>query len=96
MQKESLHIIIGITEDGYKDIIVYRISFHESDSSYTDMLRDLYEWGLEHVLLILSDSYLELKMPAYECIQIQIIRPYGSMYSAAFPNWQDQGTEKRL
>ena len=59
--KEAIHIIIGITEDGHKDIAAYRIYPHEGASNYTDMLRDLYERGLEQVLLIVSDGLSGIK-----------------------------------
>lgn len=45
--KEALHIIIGITEDGHKDILDYRVYPHEGASNYTDMLRDLYERDID-------------------------------------------------
>ena len=54
--KEALHIIIGITEDGHKDILDYRLYPNEAASNYTDMLQDLYERGLKEVLIIISDG----------------------------------------
>ena len=54
--KEALHIIIGITEDGHKDILDYRLYPNEAASNYTDMLRSLYDRGLQEVLLIVSDG----------------------------------------
>lgn len=54
--KEALHIIIGITEDGHKDILDYRLYPNEAASNYTDMLQDLSERGLEEVLIIISDG----------------------------------------
>lgn len=37
--KEAIHIIIGITKKGHKDILDYRVYPHEGPSNYTDMLR---------------------------------------------------------
>lgn len=54
--KEALHIILGITEDGHKDILDYRLYPNEAASNYTDMLQDLFERGLEEVLIIISDG----------------------------------------
>lgn len=54
--KEALHIILGITEDGHKDILDYRLYPNEAASNYTDMLQDLSERGLEEVLIIISDG----------------------------------------
>lgn len=65
--KEALHIIIGITEDGHKDILDYRVYPHEGASNYTDMLRDLYERDIEQVLLIVSDGLSGIKNA---CLQV--------------------------
>ena len=59
--REALHIIIGITEDGHKDVLEYRLYPHEAASNYTDMLQDLYERGLEEVLIIISDGLTGIK-----------------------------------
>ena len=59
--REALHIIIGITEDGHKDVLDYRLYPHEAASNYTDMLQDLYERGLEEVLIIISDGLTGIK-----------------------------------
>ena len=59
--KEALHIIIGITEDGHKEILDYKVYPHEGASNYTDMLNDLYERGLKEVLLIISDGLSGIK-----------------------------------
>ncbi|NLW14801.1 MAG: IS256 family transposase [Erysipelothrix sp.] len=54
--KEALHIIVGISEDGHKDILDYRLFPHEAASNYTDMLLDLYDRGVKEVLIIISDG----------------------------------------
>ncbi len=59
--KEALHIIIGITEDGHKDVLDYRLYPNETASNYTDMLQDLYERGLEEVLIIISDGLIGIR-----------------------------------
>lgn len=59
--REALHIIIGITEEGHKDVLDYRLYPHEAASNYTDMLQDLYERGLEEVLIIISDGLIGIK-----------------------------------
>ncbi len=59
--REALHIIIGITEEGHKDVLDYRLYPHEAASNYTDMLQDLYERGLEEVLIIISDGLTGIK-----------------------------------
>lgn len=59
--REALHIIIGITEEGHKDVLDYRLYPHEAASNYTDMLQDLYDRGLEEVLIIISDGLTGIK-----------------------------------
>ena len=59
--REALHIIIGITEEGHKDVLDYRLYPHEAASNYTDMLQDLYERGLEEALIIISDGLTGIK-----------------------------------
>lgn len=59
--KEALHIIVGITPEGYKEILDYRIYPTESASNYKDMLIDLQNRGLKEVLLIVSDGLKGIK-----------------------------------
>ena len=54
--KEALHVLLGITPEGYKEIIDYAIYPSESALNYEDMLSSLKERGLEEVLLFVSDG----------------------------------------
>lgn len=59
--KEALHIIIGISEDGHKDVLDYRLFPSEGASNYTEMLEDLKDRGLTEVLLIITDGLKGIK-----------------------------------
>lgn len=54
--KEALHVILGITPDGKKEILDYALYPTEAASNYADMIRDLKLRGLEEVLLFVSDG----------------------------------------
>lgn len=60
VSKEALHIIIGMTEEGYKEILDFEIYPQESAENYKDMLRNLKSRGLEYVLLFISDELTAL------------------------------------
>ena len=54
--KEALHIILGITLEGTKEVLDYALYPSESASNYKDMLINLKERGLEQVLLFITDG----------------------------------------
>ena len=56
MSKEALHIIVGVDENGYKEILDYALYPTESPSHYQEMLRDLQSRGLKQVLLFTTDG----------------------------------------
>ena len=56
VDKEALHIILGITPDGYKEILEYALYPTEAASNYEEMLQNLKERGLSEVLLFVSDG----------------------------------------
>ena len=56
VSKEALHIIVGIDENGYKEILDYALYPTESPSHYQEMLRDLQSRGLKQVLLFTTDG----------------------------------------
>ena len=53
---EALHIILGITPDGKKEVLDYAIYPSESAQNYREMLEKLKERGLQQVLLFVSDG----------------------------------------
>ena len=54
--KEAAYIILGINEDGYKEIIDYEINPTESSSYWREILTNLKERGLNDPELIISDN----------------------------------------
>lgn len=59
--KEALHVMIGVTPGGDKEILDYALYPSESVSNYRDMLEDLKERGLEQVLLFVTDGLVGLR-----------------------------------
>ena len=60
VSKEALHLIVGITEDGLKEILDYRLYPTESSENYREILMDLKSRGLEEVLICISDGLIGL------------------------------------
>ncbi len=54
--KEAVHILVGITAEGNKEIIDYRIFPTESSANYREMLVDLRERGCKEVLMFVTDG----------------------------------------
>ena len=54
--KEALHIILGITPDGHKEVLEYSVYPTESASNYEDLFHKLQLRGLEDVLLFVTDG----------------------------------------
>ena len=54
--KEALHVILGITSEGTKEVINYALYPTESAEHYRDMLNDLKSRGLSQVLLFITDG----------------------------------------
>ena len=61
MRKEALHILIGITISGEKEILSYELFPTESPENYKDMLEDLKKRGLNKVLLFVTDGLKGIK-----------------------------------
>jgi len=53
---EALHVILGITPDGRKEVLDYALYPTEAASNYEEMLRDLKKRGLKEILLFISDG----------------------------------------
>lgn len=54
--KEALHIIVGITPDGIKEVLDFALFPSESAANYKSMLEHLKGCGLEDVLLFVTDG----------------------------------------
>ena len=59
--KEALHILLGITPEGHKEVLDYRLYPTESCENYREMLIDIQERGVKEVLLFVSDGLKGLK-----------------------------------
>ena len=59
--KEALHIIVGITPEGNKEVLDYVLYPTESPANYKDMLLDLKNRGVEQVLLFVTDGLTGLR-----------------------------------
>lgn len=51
VSKEALHLILGIDEEGHKEVLSFALYPTESSTNYREMLQDLKRRGLEEVLL---------------------------------------------
>ncbi|MDD4244221.1 MAG: IS256 family transposase [Bacilli bacterium] len=56
VEKEAIHIALGITMDGNKEILGYLIAPNESCVVWDELLKDLQSRGLEKVLLFVTDG----------------------------------------
>ena len=56
-RKSAIHTVIGIDEDGYKELLDYRIAPTENLTTYCEMLEDLIYRGLGGVQLIIGDGF---------------------------------------
>lgn len=56
VSKEALHIVMGITPEGHKEIIDYQLFPEESSYNYKSMFEDMKSRGCEEILLFISDG----------------------------------------
>ena len=59
--KEALHILIGINDEGRKELLEYRLYPSESAENYREILKDIKGRGVKEVLLFISDGLKELR-----------------------------------
>lgn len=53
---EVVYVVIGVTEDGYREIFGFYVGGHESFLGWKDVLSDIYRRGCEKVLLGIFDG----------------------------------------
>ena len=56
VDKEALHVLLGITPEGKKEILSYALYPTEGAENYSEMLADIQSRGVEQVLLFVSDG----------------------------------------
>lgn len=61
VDNEVIYVAMGISEDGYREILGYYIGGRESASGWREVLADLYTRGLEEVLLGVFDGLTGLE-----------------------------------
>ncbi|MED4130752.1 IS256 family transposase [Shouchella miscanthi] len=61
VSKEAVYLVIGIQEDGSKEVLAYSIAPTESAFIWQEVLEDLRERGVEDVLLFISDGLKGIK-----------------------------------
>ena len=60
-QKETLHVLIGITPSGEKHVVDYGIYPNESTLAYKELLDHAKQRGLEDILLFVGDGFQGLQ-----------------------------------
>ena len=61
VQKEALHVLLGITPSGQKEVLDYIIRPTESLDAYNELLTSIKKRGVKSVLLFISDGFIGLK-----------------------------------
>lgn len=56
--KTAILVVIGVTEDGQKDLLAIVEGYRESKESWSELLRDLRARGVEDILLFAGDGHL--------------------------------------
>lgn len=54
--KEPLHVLLGITPDGHREVLDFALFPSESSSNYEEMLENIKKRGVKQVLLFASDG----------------------------------------
>jgi putative transposase len=60
VQKEAVHIAIGIRPDGTKEVLNYQVAPTESTGIWTELLGTLIKQGVKDVLLFVADGLVGL------------------------------------
>ena len=60
VQKEAVHIAIGIRPDGTKEVLNYQVTPTESTGTWTELLGTLIKQGVKDVLLFVADGLVSL------------------------------------
>ncbi|MDF9825635.1 IS256 family transposase, partial [Breznakia sp. PM6-1] len=67
VSKEALHILIGITHEGTKEVLDYQLYPQESSENYKEMLEDIKQRGTKEILLFVTDGLTGL---ANACLDV--------------------------
>ncbi|MDY7224730.1 IS256 family transposase, partial [Halalkalibacterium halodurans] len=58
---EVVYLVVGVTEEGYREILGFYVGGQESANGWRNILLDLYSRGLEEVLLGVFDGLAGLE-----------------------------------
>lgn len=61
VSKEAVHILVGITKEGYKEVLDFGIYPSESCENYKEMLQSIQKRGCSEILLFVSDGLTGIK-----------------------------------
>lgn len=61
VSKEAVHILVGITKEGYKEVLDFGIYPSESCENYKEMLQSIQKRGCSQILLFVSDGLTGIK-----------------------------------
>jgi putative transposase len=64
---KALLIVVGVGEDGYRQVLGARICESESEEFWTGLFEDLQRRGLHGVLLVVSDGHRGIKKAVQNC-----------------------------
>lgn len=59
-EKQAVHLVVGINEQGYQEILAFSIGFTENTAHWSDVLDDLKLRGVEKIKLFVVDGFIGL------------------------------------
>ena len=66
VSKEALHVVMGITPEGHKEIIDYQLFPEESSYNYKTIFKDMKARGCEEILMFVSDGLAGIRNACLE------------------------------
>jgi transposase-like protein len=66
---QAVLVAAGVTEDGLREILDWRLADSESEASWSEMFRDLKNRGLSGIELVISDAHGGIRAALARCFQ---------------------------
>lgn len=57
VSKEALHVLLGVTTDGRKEVLDYTLASHENLDTYKELLQSVKKRGVEEVFMFVTDGF---------------------------------------
>ena len=57
VSKEALHVLLGITTDGRKEVLDYTLAAHENTDTYIELLQSIKRRGVKEVFMFVTDGF---------------------------------------